>query len=86
MYKKLNSLGAEKRAYAKWAKLFSKSSKLRYNPPIFLKLNGVLIMATTLIGNIVLYYFAIQSKVTIAEYYAFNTAYGMISGAFTSLA
>ena len=83
---KIKLAGAEKRAYAKWAKLFSKSSKLRYNPPIFLKLNSVLIMATTLIGNIVLYYFAIRSRVSIAEYYAFNSAYGMISGAFTSLA
>lgn len=83
---KIKLAGAEKRAYSKWAKLFSKSAKLKYNPPIILRINSVIIMAISLIGNLVLYYFAVMSKVSIAEYYAFNTAYGMISGAFTALA
>ena len=34
----------------------------------------------------VLYYAAVKSKVSISEYYAFNTAYGMVSGAFMTLA
>ena len=33
-----------------------------------------------------MYYFAVSSGVSVADYYAFNTAYGMVSGAFMSLA
>jgi ABC-type bacteriocin/lantibiotic exporter with double-glycine peptidase domain len=32
-----------------------------------------------------MYYMAIRSHVSVAEYYAFNTAYGMIAGAFMSI-
>lgn len=40
----------------------------------------------SLAGTIVIYYSAIKSNVSVADYYAFNTAYGMLSGAFMSLA
>ena len=40
----------------------------------------------SLAGTIVMYYAAIRSGVSVADYYAFNTAYGMVSGAFLSLA
>ena len=36
--------------------------------------------------TILMYYFAANSHVSVADYYAFNTAYGMVSGAFMSLA
>ena len=37
---KIRLAGAEKRAFAKWADVFSKQTKLTYNPPMFLKLSG----------------------------------------------
>ena len=43
-------------------------------------------MAVTLVGTIVIYYIAAKSGVPVSEYYAFNVAYGMVSGAFTTLA
>lgn len=83
---KIKLAGAEKRAFSKWANHFSKRSSLEYNPPMFLQINSVITLAITLIGNLVMYYFAIKSGVTVADYYAFSTAYGMVSGAFMSIA
>lgn len=83
---KIKLSGAEKRAFAKWGNLFAKSAKLTYNPPMFLKLNSVFALAISLIGTIVMYAMAVQSGVSVADYYAFYTAYGMVSGAFMSLA
>lgn len=82
---KLKLAGAERRSFARWAEQYSKGAALLYNPPLFLKLNGVISTGISLIGSIVMYYFAVVSGVSVADYYAFNTAYGMVSGAFLSL-
>ena len=83
---KIKLAGAEKRAFAKWGNHFASSARLQYNPPAFLKLNAVITSAVSLAGTIAMYYFAVISGITVADYYAFNTAYGMVSGAFMSLA
>ena len=83
---KIRLSGAEKRAFARWGRLFSKSAALSYDPPMFLKISSVITLAISLLGTMSLYYAAIRSGVTIAEYYAFNAAYGMVNGAFLSLA
>ena len=83
---KIKLAGAEKRAFSRWAKQYSKEAFLEYNPPTFLKLSKTINLAITLIGTIFLYYFAVKSKVSVADYYAFNASYGMISAAFSSLA
>ena len=81
---KIKLAGAEKRAFARWGKLYAKESSLSYNPPMIIKLNRVISTAITLVGTIVIYYMAVRSQVSVADYYAFNTAYGMVSGAFMS--
>jgi ABC-type bacteriocin/lantibiotic exporter with double-glycine peptidase domain len=43
-------------------------------------------MAISLVGTFVMYWAALESGIGVADYYAFNTAYGMVSGAFMSLA
>ena len=83
---KIKLAGAEKRAFAKWGTHFAKDVKLSYDPPAFLKFNSVITMAISLAGTLAMYYFAIQSGVSVADYYAFNTSYGMVSGAFMSMA
>lgn len=83
---KIKLSGAEKRAFARWANVYTQRAKLTYNPPTFLKYSSVFSMAISLIGTILMYYFAANSHVSVADYYAFNTAYGMVSGAFMSLA
>ncbi len=83
---KIKLSGAEQRAFAKWGKLYSKGAKLLYNPPLFLKLSSVLTLAVSLIGTIIMYSLAIKTNVSVAEYYAFNSAYGMVNSAFFALA
>jgi NHLM bacteriocin system ABC transporter ATP-binding protein len=83
---KIKLSGAEKRAFSRWSRVYSDSAKLLYDVPVFIKLNSALTLAVTLIGTIVLYFEAVKSGVSVAEYYAFNVAYGMVSGAFTTLA
>lgn len=83
---KIKLAGAEKRAFAKWGNHYAMMARLDYNPPAFLKLNSVITSAITLTGTIAMYYFAVRSSISVADYYAFSVAYGMVSGAFMSLA
>lgn len=83
---KIKLSGAEKRAFARWGNLFAEGARLSYDPPTFLKINSVISSAISLVGTLVMYYFSVSSRVSVADYYAFNTAYGMVSGAFMSLA
>lgn len=82
---KIKLSGAENRAFSRWANVFSKEAEIEYNPPMVIKANMVISTAITLIGTIIMYYFAIVSKVKPADYYSFNVAYGMVSSAFASL-
>ena len=82
---KIKLSGAEKRMFARWSKLYAQQLQLSYNPPLFLRANGAFSTAISLVGTIVMYYMAVRSGVSVAEYYAFNTAYGMVAGAFMSL-
>lgn len=83
---KIKLSGAEKRAFARWGNLYAEQSRLSYDPPVFIKINGVISTAISLVGTLVMYWFAVSSGVSVADYYAFNAAYGMVSGAFMSLA
>ena len=82
---KLKLAGAEKRAFAKWLNLYSEQADLDYNPPMFIKINGVITLAITLISNIVLYYLAVKTGMDQSAYFAFTASFGMVMGAFTSL-
>ena len=84
--KKIKLAGAEKLIFSKWANLYAEGAKLNYNPPFFIKYNGVISSSIGLVTTIVMYYFAVESGVGVADYYAFNSAYGMLSGAFMSIA
>ena len=82
---KIKLAGAEKRMFSRWAREYAREAQLAYNPPMFLKLSGTVSLALSLIGTLVLYAVAIKSRISVADYYAFNTAYGMVSGAFMSV-
>ena len=83
---KIRLSGAENRVFAKWSEIFAQEAALTYNKPAFIKLNTVITTAISLVGTIVMYYMAVKSNVSVADYYAFNTAYAYISSAFSSLA
>ena len=82
---KIRLSGSEKRVFARWAQLYARSAKLDYDPPLFLKLNGVLTTAISLAGTIVLYYLAVRTGVSESQYYAFTASYGRVMGAFSAL-
>ena len=82
---KIKVAGAEKRAFAKWAQSYAPSAKLQYNPPFLIKMSGPISQAITIGGTVVMYYLALKGGVAEADYVAFNSAYGLVSGAFTGL-
>ncbi len=82
---KIKLSGSEKRVFAKWATLYKNTAGYKYNPPKILKLVNVITTAITLIGTIVIYYVAVISNVSVAEYMAFEVSYGMVSGAFMAI-
>ena len=82
---KIKLAGAEKRAFARWGRLYAKEAEYQYNPPLVIKLNTVISMAINMIGVVVMYSAAIASGVTFDNYVAFTAAYGYISGAFMEL-
>jgi len=83
---KIRLSGAENRAFAKWANLYSQEAALTYNPPMFLKVSSVITTAVTMIGTIIMYWVSVKTHVSVADYYAFNSAYGYVSASFTALA
>ena len=83
---KIRLSGSEKRAFARWGRLYARNARLEYNPPMFLKINSVITKAISLLGTVVLYYLAVETNVGVSQYYAFNSAYGRVMGAFTALA
>lgn len=76
---KIKLAGAEKRAFAKWADAYKDVANLRYNPPFILKISNVLNSAVTLLGTVLIYYLAIANKISLANYYGFNSAFGIVS-------
>ncbi|MBQ7584330.1 MAG: NHLP bacteriocin export ABC transporter permease/ATPase subunit [Lachnospiraceae bacterium] len=83
---KIKLSGAEKRAFAKWAGVYSEEASLEYDLPWYLMISGTIPTAIGIMGTIVLYALAIESKVAAADYFSFNTAYGMVMGAFQAMA
>ncbi|QIB69328.1 ATP-binding cassette domain-containing protein [Aminipila butyrica] len=82
---KLKLAGAEKRAISKWAHTYKEVARLRYNPPLFLKLHTVFSVAISLIGLAVLYCLSVKNQMDPAAYMTFYAAYSLVSAAFFSL-
>ena len=82
---KIKMAGAEKRAFAKWAQSYAETSAPSYNPPVLIKANAAISCAISLVGTIILYSLAVQTRVSPSEYIAFNSAFGAVTGAFASL-
>lgn len=79
---KIRLAGAEKRAFAKWADWQSEKTKVLYNPPALIKFNSTITVAVMLVGTLILYFVAVKNHVGVAEYFAFNAAFGVITMAF----
>ena len=85
---KIKLSGSEKRVFAKWANSYAEYMELNCSNglPWLVNRADIVALAVTLIGTVVMYFLAVRSGVSVAEYTAFNTAYGEVSVAFTALA
>ena len=83
---KIKLSGAERRAFAQWAKGYQEYAAANYAPPLLVKLSGLIPAIISMAGSIVFYSQAIATGIGVADYMAFNTAYGMLSGAIGGLA
>lgn len=82
---KIKLAGAEKRAFAKWASLYSKLGKRQYSPPLVRRYKMAVSTLITMTGTLVLYYLAGKSGISPADYIAFSIAYGAVSSAIMAL-
>ena len=82
---KIKTSGSEKRAFTRWMQTYTENAQLVYNPPPLLKLSSAWMGLLNLGGTALLYFMAVRSQVSPSDFIAFNTAYGLVSGAFSSL-
>ena len=82
---KIRLSGAEERMFARWANAYSEELRMNYNPPFFLRYNGALSAIISYGGFLVLSFLAVKTRVDPPSYAAFQSAYGMVSGAITGL-
>lgn len=82
---KLKLAGAEDRAFFKWAEEYSTYAREMYNQPFVERALPAIITAISMAGTIVIYYRAGRAHLSVANYMSFSAAYGMISGAITSI-
>ncbi len=80
---KIRTAGAEVRAYAKWS---DKWSQLPILPPLFLQISGVLGMAISICGSILLYSVAWKENLPASTYIAFQTSFGSFAASVLALA
>ena len=83
---KIKLAGAEDRAFAKWAHGYSPYARAMYNSPAIIRALPALVGLIGLLGNILIYYMAGTTGVSVANYMAFNVAYGQVTAAIMALA
>jgi len=82
---KIKLAGAEKRAFAKWAKLFKEESDCNYNAPTITTLPVVLEEFIVMAGTVTLCVIAVKSKISKADYMAFSSAFTLFQASFSAL-
>ena len=82
---KIKLSGSERRAFSKWSGTYKDIAQIQYDPPWFIKIQGVFGGIISLVGTLVIYFFAATSGVSQADFIAFNVAYGALAGAVLSL-
>ncbi|MDR1271962.1 MAG: NHLP bacteriocin export ABC transporter permease/ATPase subunit [Clostridiales Family XIII bacterium] len=77
--------GCENRAFTRWAEKYRMRAELAYDPVVFLKIEAAIQGVATMAGMLLIYYVAARSGLSLAQYMAFSTAFGMTNGAILSL-
>ena len=83
---KIKLAGAEDRAFAKWAHGYAAYARPAYNRPVLVRSLPAIVGLIGLLGTIAIYYIAGSTSVPIADYMAFNVAYGQVNAAIMAFA
>ena len=83
---KIKLAGAEKRMFARWGRMYAQSAKIQYDPALLIKVGSAFNLMVTVAGNLLLYFVAVESGITVSRYIAFSSAFGSVSAAFRALA
>ncbi|MCR4924882.1 MAG: NHLP bacteriocin export ABC transporter permease/ATPase subunit [Clostridiales bacterium] len=82
---KIKLSGAEKRAFAKWGNLYAKLAEQLYFIPKTEKIITVINLIISFVCTIIMYFMAVKTSVSVADYYSFTCAFGMMTAAFELL-
>lgn len=82
---KLRLSGAEDRAFAKWGALYRENAEQLYDPPFLAKVTAILGGTVAMTGTLIFYLVAAAGNVGVADYMAFNAAFGLASGTVLTL-
>lgn len=81
---KIKLAGCEERAFSKWSTAYKEKADAAYNPRLLLKIYRAFTPAVSILGMLFIYA-AAAGTVTVSQYAAFSTAFGMVGGALSSL-
>ena len=82
---KIKLAGAEDRAFSRWSHEYATYVRATYNRPIVLRALPAIVSLIGVVGIIVIYYLAGRTSVNVADYMAFNAAYGQMTAAMLAL-
>ena len=82
---KIKLAGAESRSFAHWAHTYAETSAATYQRPALLLAAPALIPLIASLGTVIMYWIAAGTNVSTADYMAFNTAFGSVSGSLAML-
>jgi len=82
---KIKLAGAEDRAFSRWSHEYAAYVRATYNRPIVLRALPAIVSLIGVVGNILIYYLAGRTNVNVADYMAFNAAYGQMTAAMLAL-
>ena len=81
---KIKTSGAEVRAFHRWAKTYKDSAVMQYQPRLILKISKALTSLCAIAGTGLIYYFTIKNNISLSDFIAFSSAFGMVSVAIAS--
>lgn len=82
---KIKLSGSENRAFAKWAELYQKKSSASYQMPFPAFMQNEMFVAIQLIGMMIAYISAAGAGVSVANFAAFSSSFGMVVAALMQL-
>ncbi len=77
---KIRLSGAEKRVFFNWATKYKEVLENKYKIPFIVKIYKIIPMCITLVSMLVLYFFAIKENISVSNYFAFNSGFGIVLG------